>query len=241
MILSFMPIYYGIVQTIKSFFSNNVQGVWYEPSDLTTIFQDPAGTILPVMEQPVGLMLDKSQGMVLGLEVLTNADFTGGATGWISNAGTSCTFSAGSVSYLTVGSGQGVYQSGVASAGKLYKVSYTCTSYTSGNFSVYVGGSAGIGRNSTGTFTEYVFVAVNSVNTNAGIFCAGGSLSASFDDISVKVVSGNHAIQPNVTNRPILSARVNLLTKTEDFSDATAWSYNAVSYTHLTLPTNREV
>lgn len=36
-------------------------GAWYDPSDLTTLFQDAAGTT-PVIavEQPVGLMLDKS-------------------------------------------------------------------------------------------------------------------------------------------------------------------------------------
>jgi len=42
-------------------FANGEQGVWYDPSDLSTLFQDAAGTI-PVtgVEQPVGLMLDKS-------------------------------------------------------------------------------------------------------------------------------------------------------------------------------------
>jgi hypothetical protein len=34
---------------------------------------------------------------------------------------------------------------------------------------------------------------------------------------------GNHAIQATAASRPTLSARVNLLTKTEDFSDGTAW------------------
>lgn len=48
--------------TPSSFFSNNEQGVWYEPS-LTngTLFQDSAGTTpVTAVEQPVGLMLDKS-------------------------------------------------------------------------------------------------------------------------------------------------------------------------------------
>lgn len=42
-------------------FRSGEQGVWYDPSDLSTLFQDSAGTI-PVtgVEQPVGLMLDKS-------------------------------------------------------------------------------------------------------------------------------------------------------------------------------------
>lgn len=42
-------------------FADGEQGVWYDPSDLTTMFQDAGGTI-PVtgVEQPVGLILDKS-------------------------------------------------------------------------------------------------------------------------------------------------------------------------------------
>ena len=46
---------------IAELFANGEQGVWYDPSDLSTLFQDSAGTV-PVtgVEQPVGLMLDKS-------------------------------------------------------------------------------------------------------------------------------------------------------------------------------------
>lgn len=48
-------------KTINSLFSKNEQGIWYDPSDLSTLYQDAAGTT-PVtdVEQPVGRMLDKS-------------------------------------------------------------------------------------------------------------------------------------------------------------------------------------
>lgn len=48
-------------QIIKSLFANNEQGFAYDPNDLTTMFQDAAGTV-PVTEvgQPVGLIRDKS-------------------------------------------------------------------------------------------------------------------------------------------------------------------------------------
>ena len=44
-----------------SLFKDGKQGVWYDPSDFSTMFQDVAGTI-PVTKDgdPVGLMLDKS-------------------------------------------------------------------------------------------------------------------------------------------------------------------------------------
>lgn len=56
-----------------SWFSKGEQGAWYDPSDLTTLFQDSAGTTpvtLSPMEQPVGLMLDKSKGLALGAELV---------------------------------------------------------------------------------------------------------------------------------------------------------------------------
>jgi hypothetical protein len=42
-------------------FTNNEQGAWYDPSDITTLFQDTAGTTpVTAAGQSVGLMLDKS-------------------------------------------------------------------------------------------------------------------------------------------------------------------------------------
>ena len=42
-------------------FSASEQGAWYDPSDLSTLFQDAAGsTPVTAVEQPVGRMLDKS-------------------------------------------------------------------------------------------------------------------------------------------------------------------------------------
>ena len=64
-------------------FASGEQGAWYDPSDLTTMCQDTAGTTpVTATGQTVGLLLDKSQGLVLGPELVTNGDFSGGSTGW---------------------------------------------------------------------------------------------------------------------------------------------------------------
>ena len=48
-------------QLVKSLFSNGEQGFFYDPNDLSTMFQDSAGTIpVTAAGQPVGLMKDKS-------------------------------------------------------------------------------------------------------------------------------------------------------------------------------------
>lgn len=51
----------GLTTLIKGIFRNNEQGFAYDPNDLSTLYQDAAGTIpVTVAGQPVGLMRDKS-------------------------------------------------------------------------------------------------------------------------------------------------------------------------------------
>lgn len=51
----------GAVSPVVRLWQNNEQGVWYDPSDWSTLFQDAAGTIpVTAVEQPVGMMMDKS-------------------------------------------------------------------------------------------------------------------------------------------------------------------------------------
>lgn len=51
----------GLAGMVRSLFSAGEQGVWYDPSDLSTMFQDAAGTIpVTAVGQPVGKILDKS-------------------------------------------------------------------------------------------------------------------------------------------------------------------------------------
>lgn len=51
-----------LTEQIRSLlFSASEQGAWYDPSDMSTLFQDSAGTTpVTAVEQPVGRMLDKS-------------------------------------------------------------------------------------------------------------------------------------------------------------------------------------
>ena len=110
-------------------FANGEVGVWYDPSDLTTLFTDSAGTT-PVTTpgQTVGLMLDKSQGLVLGSELVTNGSFTTD-TDWTKGAGWTISGGAANAS-----SASGILLQAVAVvSGRSYRVSWTA-SFTGGNF-----------------------------------------------------------------------------------------------------------
>ncbi len=50
-----------LAQRVSAMFSRGEPGAWYDPSDLSTLFQDSAGTVpVTAVEQPVGRILDKS-------------------------------------------------------------------------------------------------------------------------------------------------------------------------------------
>ena len=76
---------FGAAEAFNPFqlFTSGAQGAWYDPSDLSTLYQDAAGTTpVTAVEQPVGLMLDRSRGLVLGSELVTNGTFDTDTTGW---------------------------------------------------------------------------------------------------------------------------------------------------------------
>ncbi|MGO5535730.1 hypothetical protein PGK06_010990 [Acinetobacter baumannii] len=53
---------FGIV--MEKLFANGEQGFYQDPNDLSTMFQDAAGTIpVTASGQPLGLVLDKSKGV----------------------------------------------------------------------------------------------------------------------------------------------------------------------------------
>jgi hypothetical protein len=59
--LGIQQVWPSAVWTPLQLFASGEQGAWYDPSDLTTLYQDAAGTQpVTAVEQPVGLMRDKS-------------------------------------------------------------------------------------------------------------------------------------------------------------------------------------
>ena len=217
-------------------FANGEVGVWYDPSDLTTLFTDSAGTT-PVTApgQTVGLMLDKSQGLVLGPELVTNGDFSGGTTGWTAQTGWAVT-GGGAVAAATSGS---IYGGGVTTvSGRTYRIDFDVVSYTSGALSITVGANYSTNAELTGAAmaagrkTVYVIAGATS---SRGVEFFGGAVTATIDNISVKLLAGNHATQATTASRPTyginpITGTRNLLTRTEEFDNA-AWSKTALTVT----------
>lgn len=202
--------------------------VWYDPSDFTTLFTDAAGTTpVTALEQPVGLMLDKSRGLVLGAELVTNGDFATD-TAWTKNTG--WTISGGQANFVNAGStAAGLLQSLSLTAGKFYKIIWTpnTTVPTANVLMQFVGGSATTFYSGSQTAGQSitVYAAAGTGNNAIQVYCGSGLAAFSIDNISVRELPGAHAYHTpgDTTTRPVVSRRINLLTKTEDFADA-AWT-----------------
>jgi hypothetical protein len=213
-----ISVIYGGVFTPASLFANGEQGAWYDPSDLTTLFQDSAGTT-PVtgVEQFVGLMLDKSKGLVLGSEIAPSTNYS---SGWTTQSGVALPGT--TAVYTSVASNNGAYFGGGANivAGRFYEVTYTISSLTAGGLAVYIGGTPStVTRTVAGTYTERI----GTVATDGFVTLrAVGTTTAVISSFSIKQVTGNHATSTG-TKRPKLAARYNLLTYTEQFDNTAEW------------------
>lgn len=183
--------------TPLSLFSSGEQGAWYDPSDFSTMFQDSAGTTpVTAVEQPVGLILDKSKRLALGSELVSPINFT---TGWTSSGGT-VTFN--SASNYTASGVANVHQA-FFTVGKRYTITINST-FTSAGLMLYNGTSAVNLINQTtitsGSTHTYSFLAL-ATQLNIRPTSAG---TVTVNSITVKEVTGNHAYQSTTASRPIL-------------------------------------
>jgi hypothetical protein len=215
-------------------FAASEPGVWYDPSDLTTMFQDTAGTT-PVTTpgQTVALLLDKSKGLVLGSELVTNGDFSGGTTGWTGGSGATISVVSGGLFVEDPTSSGFANQTVTTVAGTYYKITGQFVAATAScQPAVWVGTSnltsnllnLSLASGYTGTFTAY-FLATSTTSFLSIGYTAGPLQNVTIDNISVKELPGNHATQATAASRPTygivpLGGRRNLLTWTEDYSNA---------------------
>ena len=210
---------------------SDTPSVWYDPSDLSTLYQDSVGTTpVTAVGQPVGLMLDKSRGLVLGSELVSNGTFDSD-TAWTKQAGWSISAGAANVNTTGIGTTSLISTGMTVTTGVWYRVTYTIASVAGTGLRVNLGGyTEPVYRTAPGTYTLMVLA-----TTTTGFSVTAGSTNtiATIDNISVRELPGLHASQSTPLNRPVLSSRVNQVLNS-GFSGAvagtpgtapTSWSY----------------
>jgi hypothetical protein len=206
------------------------------------LYQDAAGTTpVTALGQPVGLALDKSRGALanLGPELAatlptpTIIDFGGSVGAW---NGTTREMS------NTVTGTDNAYPRFQFALGMTVGARYMVRGRLSGNLAAVASGSnpsirlatGGTANNISFNATTGTFWGVQVAGATSLQVLLNGTIAAPvavvIDEISVREVPGVHAIQATSASRPALDARVNLLTRTEEFDNA-AWTKAGASVT----------
>lgn len=223
---------------IKTLFAYNETGVWYDPSDISTLFQDSVGLVpVTLPGQPVGLVLDKSKKLSVGQELLSNTTFDTDISGWAS-AGASVSNVSNSLRSVGSGTGSGARSDGFSVVGGVtYKVTATIKgdvaydsiqlvirrlSLLTTNISV-TSIVPSIGTDYT-TVTGYTTVTTTAADACLFIRFAGTE-AINIDSISIKELHGLHARQTTSTARPIYGIMPetgikNLLQSTADLANS---------------------
>ena len=229
----------------RELFANNEQGLWLDPSQMSTLYQDSNGvTPCTAAGDPVGLILDQSRGGLgaLGSEVVPDPTLTS-TTGWVLDA--SWTASGGNLVADNSAQAAQTFASSpeILTQGKQYLVVIEITAITgAGGIRLDcrpTAGGTGATNHATITTTGTHRVIVNNTgaNTRLALRLASNTqvTTATVASISVREVPGNHAYQTTSASRPTLaripsSGRRNLLTYSEQLDNA-AWSKTGATVT----------
>ena len=207
-------------RTIRSLFRRHSPGIWYDPQDLTTLYQDASGT-LPVyrpgtgkVDPPVGLMLDKSQGLELGPELFVPMEgyFDANDTNGIWAAYTPGTLSC---DFINIKPNVFYELNSIGGASDRYRLQYKLQD---GTFTLPIV-----------KYSWVVEVIVTPSNATQMRLYFNSSASPA-TAVSIREIKGYHAYRSTTTARPTLSGRYNLLTATEALSTQSVKTV-ATSYT----------
>jgi hypothetical protein len=198
-------------------FANGEQGGWYDPSDLTTLFQDAAGTTPVTADgQPVGLALDKSKwgGKTLAQviagqpELISNGELTANTNGWTAVNSPIVTTGVNGATIQNNGSTYGFMYQGITTVvGRRYQISVDID-FTGPGFARvdWAGGvPAGVGGNPINVNADGHYSGGFTATTTTTYICVGNrndnNAVNAFKNVSVKEIPGNHATQATVAKR----------------------------------------
>jgi len=206
----------------RSLFASGEQGIWLDPSDFSTLYQDAAGTTpVTAVGQPVGLALDKRLGLAFGAELVTNGGFDT-TDSWTANNATQSVVS-GELELVSTGATDIRSTQAISCVvGRMYRITGTmraaATNTTEKSCRIRIGKSVTAGTisylkevsaNGVETPIDAVFLATSTthyihLNVASITSWSVAGEKAYFDNISVREIAGNHAYQTTATSRPKL-------------------------------------
>ena len=172
----------------------------FRQSGIALQYETSAGiTAVDAATDPVGLVLDRSQGVVIGAELAVNGGFDadsnwGKGTGWAIGSGTA------SSDGTQVGDSDLTASIAPLVSGKFYQAELTVSAYSAGNVAIVFGTQESGDYSANGSISK-IFRA----NGTALIIRADLNFVGSVDALTVREISGNHAYQVTGASRPALT------------------------------------
>jgi len=190
---------------MKKLFANSEQGFWYDPNDLTTMFQDSAGTVpVTAVGQPVGLLLDKNKGLELGVEKVVNGNLASD-TAWVKVP--NVTISNGSAIFNGATGNPALSQNVGITPGKWYELTINVAEATAGVITLRIYGMGGSDIILTTSLVGVYKVRALARSDAVGLIgFAASSASMKLSSVSVKEILGITASQTTSAARPILQS-----------------------------------
>lgn len=226
---SYFRIYSGQVGVGGTYSIKNIKLTEWFGLSTCSMFQDSGGTV-PVylpgtgqVDPPVGLMLDRRFGLKRGSERFNDSSvlFSGESTR-VSPGVYRCYSSTGTYNLINIGP---------MSVGSWYELQFTIDSVTNVGSGIVLEGTNSASNTIAWTTTGKKSIIVYASSNYIGFKRSGGAIDYQISNISLKELKGNHAYQTTTTSRPTLSARYNLLTYTDDFSNVVWGSSSNFSVT----------
>lgn len=204
-------------------FMRGEQGVIYDPNDLSTLFQDAAGTTpVTAAGQPVGLMLDKRMGLALGPELVNDGGFDAGvfALPFVARGTVSHSSGAAALQTTTVAGAFGVATAladPVAATTGFYRIRIEVLSVSVASPTHRLRASPSTAQNSGVNVSQQLLMPTPGIYEATFFMAAGDTLTilaesgtATVGDtwllgsVSVRSLPGNHVFQPTAASRPML-------------------------------------
>jgi len=203
----------------RSLFANNEAGLALDVETAYRrgwVYQDSAGaTVSAAAGDPVGLILDTARGGLdsLGSDLVSNGTF---ATDTVWSKGANWTIGSG-VATKTGGAANNLTQTITSTAGLWYRITMDVTR-SAGTLTVSLGTSGTTyAITATGTYTFFIFAGSS---TQTLTLAGDSAFAGTVDNVTARLVPGNHAYQTTSGSRPALArtpdgGRRNLLTGTD--------------------------
>lgn len=196
--------------SLPAFMAGQTDGLYFDTTQLDRFFQENTGpTLADDVGEAIGLALDQrswngqtlAQIVAAATELVVNGNFSVG-TGWTLLSGWA--ISGGAAVVTAAAAFTSASQAFGFVAGKTYQVTYDVVAASAGSVRpVFLNGTqtTGTARTAPGTYTELLVAQAG--NNWFAMQAGSGGFTGSIDNVSVKLIPGNHGVQATGNLKPV--------------------------------------